>query len=80
MVDAFALPFILLVFPLERPKLYAASTALQVAFLVLLAAWLIPTIGPSGAAVAKIIARLAGLVLVIWRLRVWRLAMGDGGT
>ncbi|UCG25062.1 MAG: oligosaccharide flippase family protein, partial [Chloroflexota bacterium] len=79
-VDAFALPFILLVFPLERPRLYAASTALQVVLLVLLTAWLIPTIGPSGAAVAKIIARVAGLILVIWRLRVWRLAKRDGAA
>lgn len=71
--DAFALPIILLVFPLERPKLYAASFALQVIILVLFAAWLIPQMGPSGAAVAKIVARMAGLVLIGWRLRLWQL-------
>ena len=79
-VDAFALPFILLVFPLERPKLYAASTAVQVVFLVALAVWLIPIIGTPGAAVAKIAARILGLALVIWRLRIWRLATSDGVT
>lgn len=75
--DAFALPIILLVFPLERPKLYAASFGLQVILLVLLSAGLIPEMGPSGAAVAKIVARMAGLALVIWRLRLWQLAGKD---
>jgi O-antigen/teichoic acid export membrane protein len=78
--DTFALPIILLVFPLERPKLYAASFALQVLVLVSLAAWLIPQMGPSGAAVAKIMARMAGLVLIVWRLRLWRLARRTGQT
>lgn len=77
-LDAFALPIILLVFPLERPKLYAASFGLQVIILVLLAAWLIPGMGPSGAAVAKLVARIAGLGLVAWRLRLWRLAFKIG--
>jgi O-antigen/teichoic acid export membrane protein len=72
-IDAFATPVTLLVFPLERPKLYAASTALQVIILLLLAAWLIPSMGTSGAAVAKIVARTTGFVLVLWRLRLWRL-------
>jgi O-antigen/teichoic acid export membrane protein len=72
-IDAFATPVTLLVFPLERPKLYAASTALQAIILLLLAAWLIPLIGTPGAAVAKIVARSTGFVLVLWRLRLWRL-------
>lgn len=72
-IDAFATPVILLVFPLERPKLYAVSTALQTIILLLLAAWLIPSMGTPGAAVAKIVARLTGFVLVLWRLRLWRL-------
>ena len=71
--DAFATPFILLVFPLDRPKLYAASSALQAIVLLLLAAWLIPQIGTPGAAVAKIVARIAGFLLILWRLRLWRL-------
>lgn len=72
-IDALATPVILLVFPLERPKLYAASTALQAIILLLLAAWLIPMMGTPGAAVAKIVARITGFVLVGWRLRLWRL-------
>jgi len=72
-IDAFATPVILLVFPLERPKLYAASTAIQAIILLLLAAWLIPLMGTPGAAVAKIVASIAGFVLVVWRLRLWRL-------
>lgn len=76
-IDAFATPIILLVFPLERPKLYAASSALQAIVLLVLAAWLIPLIGTPGAAVAKIVARVAGFVLVFWRLRLWRLSIQD---
>jgi O-antigen/teichoic acid export membrane protein len=72
-IDAFATPVILLVFPLERPKLYAASTALQAIILLLLAAWLIPIMGTPGAAVAKIVASFTGFLLVVWRLRLWRL-------
>jgi O-antigen/teichoic acid export membrane protein len=74
-IDAFALPVILLVFPLERPKLYAASAALQTVILLLLAVWLIPLIGTPGAAVAKIVARITGFALVVWRLRLWRLSV-----
>ena len=74
-IDAFALPVILLVFPLERPKLYAASAALQTVILLLLAVWLIPLMGTPGAAVAKIVARITGFALVVWRLRLWRLSV-----
>ncbi len=79
-IDAFATPIILLVFPLERPKLYAASSALQAIVLVVLAAWLIPLMGTPGAAVAKIVARLAGFLLVLWRLRLWRLSIQDNAS
>lgn len=77
-IDALTLPVILVVFPLERPKLYAASMALQVGLLVLLAAWLIPVMGAPGAAVAKILARFSGFVLVVWRLRLWRVVTANG--
>jgi len=73
--DALTTPIILLVFPLERPKLYAASFVFQAIILVILAAWLIPQMGPSGAAVAKIVARMAGFGLIVWRLRLWRLTI-----
>ncbi len=76
-IDAFATPIVLLVFPLDRPKLYAASSILQAIVLVGLAAWLIPLMGTPGAAVAKIIARLVGFLLVLWRLRLWRPSIQD---
>ncbi len=71
-IDAFATPITLLVYPLERPKLFAASAAVQATLLVVLTIVLIPFIGTPGAAIAKIAARVAGLLLIIWRLRVWR--------
>jgi O-antigen/teichoic acid export membrane protein len=43
--------------------------------LLLLAVRLIPLIGTPGAAVAKIVASITGFVLVVWRLRLWRLSV-----
>jgi Na+-driven multidrug efflux pump len=68
--DAFTLPIILLAFPLNQPKILAASDAFRFIVLVLVALQLIPIIGPAGAANAKIGAKVAGFLLLL--LYIWR--------
>jgi O-antigen/teichoic acid export membrane protein len=69
-VELLALPFVLLVYPLNMPRHVAAGQAIRVAT-ILLAGWLlIPAWGVVGAALAKLAATLAGvlfLVVLVWR-------------
>jgi O-antigen/teichoic acid export membrane protein len=59
--DIFTLPALLLIYTFDRPDLSALAEGLRVVSLVLLAAWLIPTLGPVGAIVAKFCAKLVGV-------------------
>jgi O-antigen/teichoic acid export membrane protein len=65
LLDVFTTPFLLLTFSFNRPKLLAMAEALRAVTLVLVAAWLIPTIGPSGAIIAKFGAKVAGAALLL---------------
>jgi O-antigen/teichoic acid export membrane protein len=63
--DIFTLPALLLIYTFDRPDLSALAEGLRVAILVLLAAWLIPTMGPIGAIIAKFCAKLVGVVITL---------------
>lgn len=63
--DVFTTPFLLLAFSFNRPRLLALADVLRTITLVLLAVWLIPAIGPSGAILAKLGAKVAGAVLML---------------
>ena len=65
MFDVLTTPLLLLVFPLNRPRLLAVANASRAATLILSAAWLIPGYGPVGAIVAKFGAKLVGAVLTL---------------
>jgi O-antigen/teichoic acid export membrane protein len=58
--DLLTTPLILLAYPMNAPRVLAASDVLRVATLVLMAAPLVPTLGPSGAALAKLGAKVVG--------------------
>jgi O-antigen/teichoic acid export membrane protein len=58
--DLLTTPMILLAYPMNAPRVLAASDVLRVATLVLIAAPLVPALGPSGAAVAKLGAKVLG--------------------
>lgn len=58
--DLLTTPLILLAYPMNAPRVLAASDVLRVATLVLLAAPLVPVLGPSGAALAKLGAKVVG--------------------
>jgi O-antigen/teichoic acid export membrane protein len=68
--DVFSLPVILLAFPLNRPRLLAAADALRAGVLVVVALLLVPVVGPGGAAVAKIVAKGVGFLVIVFFL--WR--------
>lgn len=65
LLDVFTMPVILLAFPLNKPRLLAAADGLRAAVLLGVALLLIPLIGPAGAATAKIVAKVAGFLLVL---------------
>lgn len=68
--DIFTTPLLLLAFPLNQPQLLAAADGLRAGTLVLIAIWLIPAYGPTGAVVAKLGAKVAGAgltLVVLWR-------------
>jgi PST family polysaccharide transporter len=62
--DVFTVPVILLAFPLNQPKLLAAADGLRMVVVLGVALVLIPLMGPAGAAVAKIGAKVAGFLLI----------------
>lgn len=72
-VDMFAMPFLMLAFPLQRPRWLAATEGLRALSLFLTGITLIPAIGPTGAAAARIVARVAGFLLILFMLRHHRL-------
>jgi len=78
--DAVTAPLILLALPLDQPRVLAASDAVRVAVLAAAGWFLIPLLGPIGAALARLASRVAGaavvLPLVASRLR----RLGKGGT
>lgn len=68
--DIFALPFLLLAFPVNEPRLLAFADGVRVIVLVALSAWLVPTHGANGAAIARLAARVVGVALVLAILAV----------
>jgi O-antigen/teichoic acid export membrane protein len=74
--DLFANPLILLAFPLNKPRLLAASDLVRLLCLVAGALWLIPLWGLYGAIVAKLLAKLAGAAMT---LSAVTLALWAGG-
>lgn len=67
--DLWATPLVLLAYPADRPRLLAAGDALRVGVLATVGAWLIPSLGLSGAALARLGARVAGAALILAGLR-----------
>ncbi|MFZ0546301.1 MAG: oligosaccharide flippase family protein [Candidatus Promineifilaceae bacterium] len=65
LLDLFTLPVILLAFPLNQPRLLAAADGLRMVVLFGGALLLIPIFGPGGAAAAKIVAKVAGFLLIL---------------
>jgi O-antigen/teichoic acid export membrane protein len=61
--DLLVSPILLLVFPLDMPRLIAAGNGARVAILVIAAALLLPVWGMKGAVLAKLAATLAGAIL-----------------
>ena len=61
--DIFTLPALLLIYTFDRPDLSALAEGLRVAVLILMAAWLIPTMGPIGVIIAKFCAKLVGVIV-----------------
>ncbi len=74
--DLLTLPVLLLAFPLDAPKVIAASHLLRVAVMLAASAWLIPLWGGAGAAVAKLLAKVLGALFIgialtiLWRRRL----------
>jgi O-antigen/teichoic acid export membrane protein len=77
--DLFTNPLLLLAFPLNMPRLLAASDVVRVITLVAFGALLLPVWGVYGMALAKLIAKLAGALVtgipVVWQLRKDRAAL-----
>ena len=72
--DLVTTPLVLLAFPLNAPKVLAVSDVIRVAALALAGWLLIPDLGPIGAALAKLVARVAGAGFTLAML--WRLTAG----
>jgi O-antigen/teichoic acid export membrane protein len=62
--DMFTTPILLLAFPMNMPGLIAASDGVRVAALLSAAAFLIPSWGMYGAAMAKLAAKFAGTLVI----------------
>lgn len=71
--ELIATPFLLLAFTFNRPSLIAEAEAVRVATLGATCLWLIPVLGPAGAAVARLASRVAGAAVVLGVLRPWRM-------
>jgi O-antigen/teichoic acid export membrane protein len=63
--DLLTTPLILLAYPMNAPRVLAVSDVLRVAILVVLAAPLVPALGPSGAALAKLGAKVVGAAFTL---------------
>jgi PST family polysaccharide transporter len=74
--DLLTLPVLLLACPLDAPKVIAASHLLRVAAMLAASALLIPLWGGTGAAVAKLLAKVLGALFIgialtiLWRRRL----------
>lgn len=71
--DLITTPLLLLAYPMNAPRVLAASDLLRVTSLVLLAIPLVPGLGPTGAALAKLGAKLLGagftIAALAWKSR-----------
>lgn len=72
LLDLFATPLALLTYHYQRPQLLAGADLLRVAAVLVVGAALIPTAGPlggvTGAIIARLVARAAGIALIATRL------------
>ncbi|HMQ53218.1 MAG TPA: oligosaccharide flippase family protein [Anaerolineae bacterium] len=63
--DIITLPVLLLIYTFDRPDLAAWAEGVRVVTLLLLGLWLIPILGPVGAVVAKLGAKVVGVGLTV---------------
>jgi O-antigen/teichoic acid export membrane protein len=63
--DIITLPATLLIYTFDRPDLAALAEAVRVVTLVLVGLWLIPTLGPVGAVIAKFSAKIIGVIVTV---------------
>lgn len=63
--DILTLPATLLIYTFNRPDLSAMAETLQIVILIILAMWLIPQWGAVGAIIAKFIAKVSGVILIL---------------
>ena len=63
--DIITLPVLLLIYTFDRPDLSALAEGTRVVTLVLIAMWLIPSLGPVGAIIAKFCAKVVGVLLTV---------------
>jgi O-antigen/teichoic acid export membrane protein len=63
--DLLAAPFLLLIFPRNRPRLQAGADALRAGVLGVAGMGLIPLLGPAGAVMARLLSRVAGAVFTL---------------
>jgi O-antigen/teichoic acid export membrane protein len=70
--DLLTTPLLVLAFPLNAPRVLAGSDVLRVLTLGLLGAALIPVLGPPGAALAKLGAKVVGAAFTL--IALWWIA------
>ncbi len=63
--ELFATPLLLLAFAFDRPRLIAGAEAARAGALAAAGLWLIPALGPAGAAAARLVSRLVGVLVVV---------------
>jgi O-antigen/teichoic acid export membrane protein len=63
--DIITLPASLLIYTFDRPDLAALAEGWRVVILILIGIWLIPSLGPAGAVLAKFCARAVGIIVTI---------------
>ena len=76
--DLLTTPLLLLAFPLNAPRVLAGSDLLRLATLGILCAALIPSLGPLGAALAKLAAKLVGAAFTL--IALWWIAARPADT
>lgn len=64
-VDVFATPLILLAYHYNRPRLLAGTDAMRAGTLIIVGVTLVPSLGPTGAIVAKLVAKLVGAAVTV---------------
>jgi O-antigen/teichoic acid export membrane protein len=83
-IDVWVTPILLLAYALRRPGLLVGGDVLRIGALLASGALLIPRLGPSGAALARLCARVVGAVTVLislrWALRQARAAQAAQPT